>query len=568
MTEKKEKKKFSLIIIARGLLLTTLSALLLRAAYPPYSFWILAIPAIALFLHCIARAKRPFLTGLLFGTLFQTFLTSWLFSILYSRYDLGIILSVLFYFLLICVIPSLMFGIFAVGVRQSPLSPGGGTIPPLIPPRGKKILEKNSQSCTHPTTLAPPLGVGGQAETDSGVTAGTVLYIAAFFTAAEWLRTTFSPEYGWGHLASIFYRETEILFLSSVTGGGGLSFLVVLSGAALLACCYRLKEKDYKQAGIYILVPVLLFSAAAEYGYLAVEPAREPGMSEAGIIDTAIIHPGIVQARRWREQYHKKNLALYRDLSMQAFGNEPVSNKTRLIVWPETAVTYNLQSHEEGLEAIREIARQNNSWVLVGTPSYRGSGEGRTFYNSVFLFSPSGKKTAQYDKNHLLPFTEKKIAFLSLLANHDSKLYEPGTAAGIMTIKGSTEINLGPAICYEICVSSHIHRLRKKGAGILINISNDAWFGKSSESIQQVSILALRCAEFGIPAIRTSGYGIAAILDRYGRIRGQTAIDGKTVLRRAVSSQTSEQTIAGTYKDWFILLCGLYVTIFLVRRKK
>ena len=191
-----------------------------------------------------------------------------------------------------------------------------------------------------------------------------------------------------------------------------------------------------------------------------------------------------------------------------------------------------LEGNPEFREALADIARRTGAWILLGAPSFRGEGGDRRYYNSVYLIDPSGNIAGRYDKIYSLPFAERRFALVELIAATRQrrllagKYYHPPHPGGYRRRVRP----LGAFICYEAGIPALAGSLARSGARFFANISNDAWFGDSAESLQQISLLQVRCAEFGVPAVRSSGWGAAALVDRTGRLVSATGIGGETVL--------------------------------------
>ncbi len=520
--------------VKKGLLVplsVVAAALLLRLAYPPYSIHSAAFAAWALFFAALARSKRPLLTGFLFHAFFALLLCAFLFDTLLHHYKMGLAVSLAFLLLVVGALPSVCFALFSRLVHGELREMGGER------PARREV--------------AP------------------VLFIAALFVVAEWARTTLSPEHGWGHLATVFYDTPEVLSLAPVFGGAGVSFLIIALSLLLRLALLRLGRRETSAALAFFLAGAAALALAMLHGRLRLARHFKSAEGEERL-EVALVHPGIAQGRRWSEEYHEENLAKYRRLSLTAFGDSAKKGGLRLIVWPETSLTFNVDSKPEAREAIREIAAASDAWLLMWAPSFEGGGAARRFFNSAFLFDPGGAKRDRYDKNYLLPFAETAVGGIRVSSGRYNMPYSPGRGSRTLTLEpgdpGAPPLKIGAAICFEIGIASHVRMMVARGARLIANLSNDAWFGESSESLQQLSLLALRCAEFGVPGVRATGYGEAAVVDRFGRIAGRTDIRTPSVLRGAVTlPHFRAKTIQGRFPDWFVLLCGFYALVFRLR---
>jgi apolipoprotein N-acyltransferase len=221
-----------------------------------------------------------------------------------------------------------------------------------------------------------------------------------------------------------------------------------------------------------------------------------------------------------------------------------------------------LEGNPEFRQALTDIARQTGAWILLGAPSFRGDGGDRRYYNSVYLIDPSGNIAGRYDKIYLLPFAERRFALLELMSEHDSGLYTRGENITPLVMggpggEGGAGVPIGAFICYEAGIPSLAGSLARRGARFFANISNDAWFGESAESLQQIAMLQVRCAEFGVPAVRSSGWGVAAVVDRRGRVVSSTDIGGETSLRAEISVSAGGLSPYARFQGWFEIACAL-----------
>ncbi len=507
-----------------------LSAFFVRCGFPGISIPWLTVLGYAIFIECIRVSRRPFITGIVFGAVFNMSLCSWIYKTLVTEFHLTFFMAFLFYFFVIGIILSGMHGFFAL--------------------------------ITHRIVLKDLHGKG------RFYNYFCIVSIASLFVVFEWLRVSLSPEYGWAQLATIFYKIPEIFVIARWAGGAGLSFLGMLLAGLFWNVIYNFSYKNYKQGFLSCVFAVLIVITTWISGscWLSIQISDR----KEKIIEVAIIHTGIEQSRRWKKQYFQENLNIYQRISNSAFLNK--SEKIpRLIVWPETSLaTYEVQNNGELAQIIRAFCEKHGAWLLAGFPAYKNTHEGKTFFNSAFLISEKGEIKGRYDKKNLLPFAERKFSFVKFANNQNKRSYSPGKDHEVLLFNdkyfNDGVLRAGISICYESGIISHISKAAIKKMQILINISNDAWFGDSSESEQQLSMMALRCLEYGVPGIRGTGYGVAAIIDRYGRIDKKTDIKGESVLSGKIRIPSKPETFYRSYKDWFVILCMFFIFILTLNR--
>jgi apolipoprotein N-acyltransferase len=245
-------------------------------------------------------------------------------------------------------------------------------------------------------------------------------------------------------------------------------------------------------------------------------------------------------------------------------------------VWPESPSPF-YTSDPIFRDAVSALARQSGSWVVAGaigeTPAMHSAvnsgGEGSAVFNSnsavvnspVFnsaaLVSPQGEWVGRYDKVHLVPFGEylpfpKLLAFAGGLTKEVGE-FERGTSRAPLDADGT---RVGVAICYESVFPDEVRQLPLAGARVLLNISNDGWYGDSGAWKQHLQQTQMRAIENGQWLLAGTNTGVTASIDPYGRIVAATPRKIRTALAApyALSSGTTFYTRHG---DWFAYLCAI-----------
>jgi apolipoprotein N-acyltransferase len=251
-----------------------------------------------------------------------------------------------------------------------------------------------------------------------------------------------------------------------------------------------------------------------------------------------------------------KNRGLLRRLRAVGFSSFDfrVSN-FGLIIWPEVPAPFSLQEVAFEDRAAR-IARESHSYFLVGVVDWKLD-PARKYYatNSAVLLDPDGQRVFTYDKIHLVPFGEyvplrQWIKFAGRLTA-DISDFTPGTQYRVGQIPGG---KFGVFICYEAIFPDEIRRFTKNGAELLINISNDGWFGRSSAPAQHLMMARVRAVENRRWLLRDTNNGYTVAVDPYGRIVASmpTDIRGEVDAPYAFRSDITPYTRLG---DWFARLC-------------
>jgi len=344
----------------------------------------------------------------------------------------------------------------------------------------------------------------------------------AAWLAAEWIQGWILTGFPWAFLGYAPYRWLTAVQAADLLGVWGLSALVVLVNVAVFEALRFALGKRRTFPRVVVPVVLALFVGSLVYGVLRVGQV-EKAMEQAPRIKVAVTQGNIRQDQKWSREYRIKTLRIYDDLIGQA-----VDEGAELVLLPETAIPIWVYRDRGLRKSIRQLAETNGVHVLVGCPSRNTSGEEqeKKNYNSAVLLSPKGEALGWYDKNHLVPFGEY-IPFKKIL----QKLLGP-LVQGTGNFRSSGRINLlsyprsgfGVIICYEAIFPSLTRRIVNRGAGFLANITNDAWFGKTSAPHQHLMMVALRAIENRVYIPRAANTGISGIVDPTGRILYQTPL--------------------------------------------
>jgi apolipoprotein N-acyltransferase len=198
------------------------------------------------------------------------------------------------------------------------------------------------------------------------------------------------------------------------------------------------------------------------------------------------------------------------------------------VVWPETATPFYFGASPKLTRLVTDAVRHTGVHLLVGSPSVQVDTDRYAYYNSAYMVAPDGRATGRYDKVHLVPFGE--YVPLKALACRLWARWWPRWATSRPVRKGRTlaggHMNppIGVQICFEIIFPGLSRSLVKNGAGVLVNLTNDAWFGKSSAAYQHFSMAVFRAVENRRSLVRCANTGISGFVDPAGRILARTAL--------------------------------------------
>jgi apolipoprotein N-acyltransferase len=371
------------------------------------------------------------------------------------------------------------------------------------------------------------------------------------WTALEYFRTNI-PIIGssWDLSGYPATRSLALLQITSVTGIYGLCFLIAAFGSLLAYAVLARTRRAWTIAAV--ATALLIFTAlvgpklipAATPRYVAHLVQTNFPQSESYPPDWLTVHAGEL------DQLEK--------ISVDAATEQP-----GIIIWPEVPAPFYLQ---EPLFANRasQIARDANNYFLVGVLDWKIGAAGKWLaFNSAVLLDPAGQRVYSYNKIHLLPFGEYVplrgwLTFAKKLTA-DISDFTPGSVYSVGQIPQG---KFGTFICYEAIFPSEVRRFTANGAQLLITISNDGWFGRSSAPEQHMFMARVRAVENRRWLLRDTNNGYTESIDPYGRTAAQLPLDIRSQLTAPYDFR-SDLTPYVRFGDWFSWLC-IIVTIALL----
>lgn len=305
---------------------------------------------------------------------------------------------------------------------------------------------------------------------------------------------------------------------------GGLWVLVVLLCLAMLpgrpdgARNRQAAESDARlwlcpAMGLALAVLLLAYGGWRLHGQpFTAEPAGGKSLA------VLFVEGNIDQNQKWLPAFQRQTVELYLTLTQKALDERP--DQKPLVIWPETALPFFFEIDRLYAPRIRELAARAQSPLLLGAPGIEPrAGAEPAIFNRAFLLGPDGATLSYYDKEHLVPFGEYlpdwlNWGFLSALLQGVG-VYETGTAVAPLRYGN---LALGMLICYEGIFPWLAQSRVEDGADILVDISNDGWFGRTPASRQHLYLTALRGVEQNRWILRGTNTGISAVVDPRGRL--------------------------------------------------
>jgi apolipoprotein N-acyltransferase len=312
----------------------------------------------------------------------------------------------------------------------------------------------------------------------------------------------------WDPLGNGLFQYPLLLQLADITGVYGLSFLVVLVNVSLYLLVLPPRGKRLLPAqAVVISLIVALWIGYGYYrlGEMAALTAASPK------IKVAVCQGNIKQGEKWKKEMVQTTLARYADLTQKVHG-------ARLIIWPETAAPFFYLRTPDLAAEVQKIARDSGAYLLFGSPAYELTGEGERYFNRAYLLNPEGETIGSYSKAHLVPYGEyvplrRYFPFIGKMVPMVGDFAEGPVGATVSLPEGA----IGVLVCYESIFPNLSRAQVANGAHLLVNITNDAWFGKTAAAYQHLSMAVLRAVENHVCLARAANTGISAFIDASGR---------------------------------------------------
>jgi apolipoprotein N-acyltransferase len=387
-----------------------------------------------------------------------------------------------------------------------------------------------------------------------------ILAAPLLWTALEYAKSHLMTGFPWENLGYSQYATLRLIQSADIAGVFGLSFVIVLINVVLFNLFrYWQSSKERRGPGRRIAAEVaagcLVVVALFGYGQYRIGD-MERSIAQAPRMPVSLIQGNIDQNIKWRPAFQEETVRIYKTLTQQA-----APSAGGLVVWPETATPFFFQDQHDLQREVASLPRLTGDWLLFGSPSYDRDGAALVFLNSAFLLSPDGLTAGRYDKVHLVPYGEyvplrRFFPFINKLVEgigdfRSGPGYEPLTLTG-----GDRPRKLGVLICYEGILPEAGRAYRRLGAEILVNITNDAWFGNTSAPYQHLSMATFRAVENRLYLVRAANTGVSAIIAPSGRIEARTPLFEKATLSGSVPL-LDRNTFYSIYGDVFVYGCIL-----------
>ncbi len=391
-----------------------------------------------------------------------------------------------------------------------------------------------------------------------------ILLAPFIFVIVELLRGELLTGYPWALLAHSQHTVPEVIQIASVTGAAGVTFLIMAVNAAI--CYSYLKHRQGEKAYLFSVAIIGLALLNFAWGHLEIKRVEGQKGTE---FKAALIQGNIYQDNKWDNAYRRMILKEYFGMTYKASRENP-----DVIIWPETAIPFYYGSDrvadQRYSQNMREMVATIKTPLLFGSMGIeREEGGDYVHFNRAWVLDPSGAES-HYDKVHLVPFGEyvpiRRILFF--VENIDAVGGDLGVG------QDATPVDIGgvPAgvqICYEIIFAKYSRRFARNGARIMVNITNDGWFGPTAASAQHMMSLPFRAVENRMPILRAANTGISGFVTATGKMKSLTPIfETLMVIDTVTIPPPGKMTFYTRFGDVFTFVCIFIVAAAWYRLRK
>jgi apolipoprotein N-acyltransferase len=402
--------------------------------------------------------------------------------------------------------------------------------------------------------------LGGLKSIQTAASMRRALASAPFLWVAVELARTRITAFPWELLGYSQTANFALTRITTIVGVYGLSFEILLVNSVFAAAFLAPKDRQK-----WLLVAACGAAAILQAGQLLAPP---PVASDHTAL---LVQPNIPiqEGAMWTKEYFQATLQDLTAVSLHPpedglAGEKSALDKSGrhfdLIVWPESPSPF-YTSDILFRDAVSSLAQQAQTWVVAGsigiTPAMHNEGPGSQIFNSAALVSPTGEWVGRYDKMHLVPFGEylpfpQLFAFAGGLTKEVGE-FQRGVSRTPLDAGGQ---KLGLFICYESIFPDEVREGPLQGSDVLVNISNDGWYGDSGAWKQHLQQTQMRAIENDRWLLSATNTGMTASIDPSGRIVAATPRKVRTALA-APYGLVSGTTFYTRHGDWFAYLCAI-----------
>ena len=373
------------------------------------------------------------------------------------------------------------------------------------------------------------------------------------WTAIEYLMSFGDLGFPWTALGNTQTYYLRLIQFADITSVHGVSFWIVTVNVVIFSLIANMYNK--RRVILLLCTVAALFVLPYIYGVVRI-PDDVTEKEEGRGIRIAIVQPNIPPEVKWGLNGRDRSFEILGQMTIEAASQNP-----DLIIWPETATPCYIRSNGKYRNIVHFLSDSLGVPILTGAPDYEPEKE--ESYNSAFLFQPDTKVLQGYNKIKLVPVSETTpfrglLPFMGRIrwgnlggSEWDESNFERGQE---LTLFSFAKGNFSTLICFESVFPDLVRDFVKRDASFLVNITNDAWFGKSSAPYQHAQISIFRAIENRIWIARCANAGVSLFIDPYGRKYKETLIFEPAMIVQNISPQKGE-TFFTEYGNVFSKTC-------------
>jgi apolipoprotein N-acyltransferase len=373
----------------------------------------------------------------------------------------------------------------------------------------------------------------------------------ALWVCSEWVRSWFLTGFPWLFLG---YSQTDspLKGYAPIFSVYGVTLFTVLTSALIVNAIIKYQARELRAVYFNLLAICLIWVNGSLLSHMTYTKA------DGAPIQVSLIQGNIPQSIKWSPEHVQLSLDRYAELT------KPLLGKNHLIIWPEAAIPLPLQLAESYINHLDKKARETGSNLIIGIPM--AAPDQQAYYNAIITL---GKEHKVYLKRRLVPFGEyiPYDKYVGGLFNFMDIPY-PKTYSGSrgqLPLKVNN-IEIQPTICYEIAFPELVW-FRNEKIGLILTVTNDAWFGESPAQAQHLQMAAMRAMELQRPVLFASNDGITAIIDANGNIASAAPPHEVAVLTGTVQARQG-------FTPWMymgetpVTILALYLYLIAIREQR
>ena len=341
--------------------------------------------------------------------------------------------------------------------------------------------------------------------------------------------------------------------IADLSGVHGVSFWIAFT-SGLIADAWLLR-RDRRALALRAVALALTTALVIGYG------AWRMGTVELRpLVSVAVVQPNVPQEEKWQEENRDRIVGMLASLTRERMR----AGDAELVLWPEAALPGFFSNRDGWADTLAALARVNGTPILFGVLDVDFySDQDYDYYNAAMLADSSGRvrEDIAYHKSYLVPVVER-VPFINPDWFRGLKYfggYSRGTDPQLMRLPFG---DVGVTICYESIFPQRSRLYRRDGAELIVNITNDAWFGRSLAPYQHIAHLALRAIETRLGIARAANTGISGYIDPLGRLHGTTGLF-VTGTRTYQTHAPAGETLYVRWGDWVGMVSAAFVVLVL-----